>query len=173
MKRRDTFALAVAPLGLTAPLQAAAQGGGKKVLRVSFRTAETGFDPAQINDIYSRTVTPHIFEAPYQYDPLARPALVRPLTADGMPEHADDYKTWTVKIRPGIYFADDPAFKGQKARAGGAGLCLCLQALCRPAGQEPGLDLAGDLRDPGPDRTAQAGDREQEALRLRHADRRH
>ena len=114
MKRRHTLALAATPLGLSALPSAAAQGGGKKVLRVSFRTAETGFDPAQINDIYSRTVTPHIFEAPYQYDPLARPSLVRPLTADGMPEHADNYKTWTVKIRPGIYFADDPAFKGAK-----------------------------------------------------------
>jgi ABC-type transport system substrate-binding protein len=116
MKRRDSLALAAA--GLTLPLRGrtatTADEAGRKVLRVSFRVAETGFDPAQINDIYSRTVTPHIFEALYQYDPLARPARVRPLTADGMPEHGDGYKTWTVKVRPGIFFADDPAFKGRK-----------------------------------------------------------
>ncbi len=91
-----------------------AAGSPKKVLRYAFRIAETGFDPAQVQDIYSRTVTPHIFEALYEYDPLARPAKIRPLTAESMPEHSDDWRVWTVKIKPGIYFADDPAFKGQK-----------------------------------------------------------
>ena len=38
----------------------------KKVLRYAFEVAETSFDPVKINDLYSRTVTPHIFEAPYQ-----------------------------------------------------------------------------------------------------------
>jgi ABC-type transport system substrate-binding protein len=90
-----------------------APGSGQKVLRYAFRVAETGFDPAQISDIYSRTVTPHIFEALYHYDPLARPVKVKPLTAQAMPEFSEDFKTWTVKVRPGIYFADDPAFKGR------------------------------------------------------------
>jgi ABC-type transport system substrate-binding protein len=88
--------------------------GPKKVLRYAFRIAETGFDPAQIQDIYSRTVTPHIFEALYEYDPLARPAKIRPLTAEAMPEHSDDWRVWTMKVKPGIYFADDPAFKGAR-----------------------------------------------------------
>ena len=48
--------------GATAPAR-------RKVLRYAFRTAETGFDPAQINDLYSRTVTPHIFEALYTLRP--------------------------------------------------------------------------------------------------------
>jgi ABC-type transport system substrate-binding protein len=117
MKRRDTLRLGAA-LALPTTLataQALAQGTKprKKVLRYAFRVAETGFDPAQIGDIYSRTVTPHIFEALYQYDPLARPAKVRPLTADGMPQSSDDFTTWTVKVKPGIYFAQDPAFKGK------------------------------------------------------------
>jgi ABC-type transport system substrate-binding protein len=124
MKRRDTLALGAATLGgppaLLAGLPAAnaqaqpAAATRPKVLRYAFRVAETGFDPGQISDVYSRTITPHIFEALYQYDPLARPAKVRPLTAEGMPEHSADFTTWTVKIRPGIYFASDPAFKGQK-----------------------------------------------------------
>ena len=32
-----------------------------KVLKYAFQIAETGFDPAQISDTYSRTITPHIF----------------------------------------------------------------------------------------------------------------
>jgi ABC-type transport system substrate-binding protein len=85
-----------------------------KVLRYAFPAAETSFDPAQISDLYSRLVTTHIFEALYKFDYLARPYLVIPNTAAGMPEVADDFKTWTIRIQPGIYFNDDPAFKGQR-----------------------------------------------------------
>ncbi|MDH5339993.1 MAG: ABC transporter substrate-binding protein, partial [Rubrivivax sp.] len=86
----------------------------KKVLRVAFNTPETSFDPVQISDLYSRTVTPHIFEGLYRYDHLARPVRVRPLTADGLPEVSADYRSWTVRVKPGIHFAADPAFKGLK-----------------------------------------------------------
>ena len=116
MKRRDTLALGAAlvlPTACALAQVTPAKAAPKKVLRYAFRVAETGFDPAQISDIYSRTVTPHIFEALYQYDPLARPATVRPLTADGMPQHSDDFTTWTVKVQPGIFFAKDEAFKGK------------------------------------------------------------
>ena len=116
MKRRDTLALGAAlalPTACALAQVTSAKAAPKKVLRYAFRVAETGFDPAQISDIYSRTVTPHIFEALYQYDPLARPATVRPLTADGMPQHSDDFTTWTVKVQPGIFFAKDEAFKGK------------------------------------------------------------
>src|SRR5262249_32257213 len=57
-----------------------------KVLRYAFRIAETGFDPVKLSDIYSRTVTGHIFEGLYTYDYLARPARIVPLIADGEPE---------------------------------------------------------------------------------------
>ena len=43
----------------------AQESKAQKVLRLSFPTAETGFDPAQVNDLYARTVTPHIFEGRY------------------------------------------------------------------------------------------------------------
>jgi ABC-type transport system substrate-binding protein len=85
-----------------------------KVLRYAFPVAETGFDPARIVDLYSRIVTAHIFEALYAYDHLARPPKIKPLIADGPPEISADFRTWTVKIRQGIFFADDPAFGGKK-----------------------------------------------------------
>ena len=112
-----TFALLLGFLVLAGPVaepaRAADAAAPQKVYRYAFRIAETGFDPAQIGDIYSRTITPHIFEGMYQYDPLARPVKVRPLTAAGMPEFSADFRTWTVKIQPGIYFAKDEAFKGK------------------------------------------------------------
>jgi len=80
----------------------------------AFLIAETGFDPAQINDLYSTLVLTHIFDAPYAYDYLARPVKVKPNTAAGLPEVSADGRTWTIRIRPGIFFADDAAFKGKR-----------------------------------------------------------
>jgi ABC-type transport system substrate-binding protein len=85
-----------------------------KVLRYAFRIAESNFDPAQITDLYSRTVAAGIFEAPLEWEFLAKPARMRTNTAAALPEVSADFKTFTFRIKPGIYFAADPAFKGQK-----------------------------------------------------------
>ncbi|WP_428420901.1 ABC transporter substrate-binding protein [Methylibium sp.] len=92
---------------------AAAIAAEPKVLRYALPAAETGFDPAQLSDLYSRIVTAHIFEAPLAYDHLARPYKLRPSTAAAMPEVSDDFRSFTFHIKPGIHFADDPAFKGK------------------------------------------------------------
>ncbi|MDP1357448.1 hypothetical protein, partial [Klebsiella pneumoniae] len=44
-----------------------------KVLRYAFRVAETGFDPAQISDKYSKDAAANIFDAPLEYALGARP----------------------------------------------------------------------------------------------------
>jgi ABC-type transport system substrate-binding protein len=113
-----TALLALAPAAqLNAQPQAQAAKDspeGKKILRYAFLIAETGFDPAQITDLYSRTVASGMFEAPYQWEYMAKPLRMRPNTAAGMPEISADFKTITIRIKPGIYFADDPAFKGAR-----------------------------------------------------------
>ena len=73
-----------------------------------------GFDPAGVQDLYSATIEQMVFETLLTYDYLARPAKLVPLTAEAMPEVSDDGKTYTVRVKKGIYFIDDPAFKGQK-----------------------------------------------------------
>ena len=92
--------------------QAAAQP--PKVLRYAFRVAETSFDPAYVTDYYSRIVISGMFDALLQYEYLASPVRMRPNTAAAMPEISADYRTFTFRIKPGILFADDPAFKGAK-----------------------------------------------------------
>ena len=104
-------AVCVAVLSSAASVHAAEP---EKVLRYAMRVAETGFDPAQISDLYSATMTGHIFDALYAYEFLARPVRVRPNTATALPEASADFTTFTVHVRPGIYFSDDPAFKGQR-----------------------------------------------------------
>jgi ABC-type transport system substrate-binding protein len=85
-----------------------------KTLRVAFQAAENGFDPQAVYDSYSFYVCHAIFDALYSYDYFARPVRLAPNTAEGMPQISDGGRTFTVKVRPGIYFADDPAFKGKK-----------------------------------------------------------
>ena len=105
-------ALAVAAIALATMAQA--QPDPAKVIRAVFPTGETGFDPQAAGDIYSNAVNRVIFDTPYTYDYLARPYKLIPNTAVALPEIADGGKLWTIRIKPGIYFADDPAFKGQK-----------------------------------------------------------
>lgn len=85
-----------------------------KVFRYAFPSAETGFDPAQISDLYSRTITSHIFDSLYSYDYLARPARMKPLAAAALPEISSDFRVFTFPIRHEVFFQDDPAFKGAK-----------------------------------------------------------
>ncbi|HSV71246.1 MAG TPA: ABC transporter substrate-binding protein [Methylibium sp.] len=125
----------------TALAATAATAPAPKVLRQSFRIAETGFDPAQISDLYSRTVAVAIFEAPYQYEFLARPVRLRPNTAAALPESSEDFKTWTVRIRPGIYFADDPAFKGAKRELTAEDYVYSLKRHYDPRWKSPNLYL--------------------------------
>ena len=116
-----------------------------KVLRVYFPSAETGFDPAKVSDLYSRTVTPHIFEGLYAYDPLARPFKIKPLTAAGMPEVSADFRQWTIQLQPGIFFADDPAFKGQKRELVAADYAYAIKRLMDPANKSPLGSMIQDL----------------------------
>jgi oligopeptide transport system substrate-binding protein len=104
------FVLAAALLAGTADALAQA----KKVLRVAFPTAETGFDPQRIDDRYSVGICENLFEPLLTYDYLARPVKLVALTAEKVPEPEEGGTRYTFRIRPGILFADDPAFKGQK-----------------------------------------------------------
>jgi ABC-type transport system substrate-binding protein len=113
---RATTVVAVAfaaAIALASPARAA-DSGVDKVLRVAFPVAETGFDPQAAGDVYSNYVNRAIFDPLYRYNFLARPHRLEPNTAAALPEISADGKTWTIRLKPGIYFSDDPAFKGRK-----------------------------------------------------------
>ncbi len=127
-------------LALAAATHTAAQAPAapaKKVLRYAFEVAETSLDPAKVNDLYSRTLTPHIFEGLYKYDHLARPIKIKPLTADGMPQNSADFRVWTVKVKPGIYFAEDPAFKGRRRELVAQDYVYSFKRIADPANKSP------------------------------------
>ena len=131
-----------------------------KVLRYAFPAAETGFDPAQVTDLYSNTVLAHIFEAPLEYEYLAQPVRVRPNTAAAMPEVSADYRRFVFTIRAGHLLRRRPGVSRQAARADGAGLRVLDQAPLRPALEERQALSVRDGADPGPERIAARGDRQ-------------
>ena len=92
----------------------AAAADMNKVLRISFNAGETGFDPIRVTDTYSNGVAEQIYEPLLTYDYLARPARLVPMTAEAMPQVTDNGKTWLVRLKKGIAFQSDPAFKGNK-----------------------------------------------------------
>ena len=143
---RVTVALvALAAATALMPLQAAAQADPDKVLRVAFPVAETGFDPQASNDLYSNHICRAIFDPPYTYDYLARPYKLIPNTAVALPEISADGRTWTFRIKPGIYFNDDPAFKGKKRELTAADYIYSWKRVLDPKVRSQSLQIFDDL----------------------------
>jgi peptide/nickel transport system substrate-binding protein len=112
MRARTIVTALTCAFALFSPLSSSAADAAK-TLHVAFNAAETGFDPQAINDNYSYMVCDAIFDSLYTYDYFARPPRIVPNTAAALPEITDDGRTFTIRVKPGIYFADDPAFKGK------------------------------------------------------------
>ncbi|OWY40142.1 ABC transporter substrate-binding protein [Xenophilus sp. AP218F] len=111
MKTLKLISLALLGAGFVLPAAAADMN---KVLRVAIEAPETGFDPAKVSDVYSLYVVENIFDPLIRYDYLARPVKLVPNTIVAMPTISPDFKVFTFKIKPGIYFSDDSVFKGKK-----------------------------------------------------------
>jgi ABC-type transport system substrate-binding protein len=128
--------LAVALIVFVAPAGAADPA---KVLRVAFLSAETGFDPQASGDLYSNHVNRAIFDPPYTYDYLARPYRIVPNTAAALPEISADGLEWTIRIKPGIYFADDAAFNGVRRELTAADYVYSWKRVLDPKTRSPSL----------------------------------
>lgn len=85
----------------------------EKVLHVLLTSPESSFDPAVASDINTISINENLFEPMLRYDYLARPLQMRPNTLQAMPEVSADGKSYTMKIRPGIFFSEHPAFAGK------------------------------------------------------------
>ncbi len=131
--------LVMVGLLILSPLGALAQP--QKVLRVPYLIAETNFDPAATSDQYSNNITEEIFESPLTYDFLARPAKLKPQTAEALPEITDGGRTYTLHIRKGIYFADDPAFGGARRELTARDYEFAFKRLMDPKVASPNLWL--------------------------------
>ncbi len=86
----------------------------RKVLRTPVQSAEKGFDCAWESDELTGTLCDHIFDSLLQYDHLTRPIKLQPRAAAALPEISADGTTYTIRLKRGIHFTDDPAFNGKK-----------------------------------------------------------
>ena len=111
---RLAFVLNAFLLGITCLAINAFAADAKKVLRTPVQSAEKGFDCAWESDELTGTLCDNIFDSLLQYDHLARPIKLQPRAAVALPEISADGLIYTVKLKRGIYFTDDPAFKGKK-----------------------------------------------------------
>ncbi len=131
----------VAAALLLACAPAHAQPDPGKTLRVAFLIAETGFDPQASSDLYSNYVNRVIFDPLFRYDYLARPHKLVPNTAAALPTPSKDATEWTVRVKPGTYFADDPAFKGRKRELTAADYAFSWKRVLDPRTRSPHLDI--------------------------------
>ena len=112
-----------------------------KVIRSAFEAPDDGFDPVKTTNLYSGWIHEAIFENLLTYDYLARPAKLVPLTAEAMPEVSDGGKTFTFRIRKGIYFTPDPAFKGVRRELTAQDYIYTIKRLLDPVHRSPSASM--------------------------------
>ena len=108
-----------------------------KVIHTVFEASDDGFDMVRTQNYYSGWVADAIFETLLTYDYLARPAKLVPNTANAMPTVSDRGKTYTFRIKQGIFFTPDPAFKGQRRELTAQDYVYSIKRLMDPENRSP------------------------------------
>ena len=125
---------------------AAGAADDAKVLRLALLHEESTFDPAMVSEVYSLAIVTAIMEPLLAYDYLARPAKLVPLTAAGLPELSDDGRTYTFRLKPGLRYADDPAFQGVPRELTAGDYAYAIKRLVDPALRSPNaFQVAGKI----------------------------
>ena len=86
----------------------------RKVVRTASPSAESKLDPQAESDEMSGSINDQIFDSLLEYDYLARPAKLKARAAAALPEASADGTTFTIRIKRGVYFTPDPAFRGAR-----------------------------------------------------------
>jgi peptide/nickel transport system substrate-binding protein len=115
-----------------------------KVLRIASPDIDT-LDPQQYSDDPSFQVIQAIFEPAFEWDYLASPPKLTPLTAAAPVEIADGGKVWTIRLTQGIHFTDDPAFKGKPRELTADDYIYSYKRWLDPNGRRGGSPILTDL----------------------------
>ena len=90
--------------------------GGLKVFRYSLDSAPSSLDPVRASTLYANQIVVVLYDTLYVYKYLQRPYEMKPGLAAAMPEISEDGLIYTIRLREGVLFADDPAFPDGKGR---------------------------------------------------------
>lgn len=152
--RRALLACAVLAAATLAACGAESRGGlASGTLRTYVPSEMKGFDPTQAGEETTTTMVVNFYDQLYEFDYLQRPFALTPCLAAAMPIVSDDGLTYTIPLRRGIRFADDPCFAasrgvGREMTASDVEFCFLrlMDAHARPkgswifAGQIEGID---------------------------------
>jgi ABC-type transport system substrate-binding protein len=98
-----------------------------------------GFDPVKADEEISHVCVINVYDQLYQHHHLKRPLELEPCLAAAMPEVSADGLTYTIRLKPGVFYADDPCFPGGKGREVVASDCVfCLLRLMDGHVDSPG-----------------------------------
>ncbi|HKX54880.1 MAG TPA: ABC transporter substrate-binding protein, partial [Xanthomonadales bacterium] len=86
------------------------------VYRHSMDGAPTSLDPIHASSIYANFLAVNLYDTLYRYRYLARPYELTPNLAESLPEVSADGLIYTIRIKPGVHFIDDPSFPEGKGR---------------------------------------------------------
>ena len=88
----------------------------QKTYRHSIDGKPSNLDPIKAATVYSNFVVLNIFDTLYTYKYLSRPYQVKPNLAEALPEISDDGLTYTIRIKPEVYFHNHAAFVNGQGR---------------------------------------------------------
>ena len=91
---------------------------------------------------------------------------MKPRTAAAMPEISSDFRTFTLRIRPGIFFQDDPAFKGKPRELVAQDYVYQLKRVFDPRWKSPLWPTIENVKVVGLAESAQAKRSQAEALTM-------
>ncbi|HVO90238.1 MAG TPA: ABC transporter substrate-binding protein, partial [Casimicrobiaceae bacterium] len=103
--------------------------------------AETSFDPAFASDAASDAVIENVFDPMLDYDYLARPVVLVPRALEAMPTVEEGGKVYICRVRKGIYFTPDPAFKGRRRELTANDFAYGIKRILDPATRSPWIWL--------------------------------
>jgi ABC-type transport system substrate-binding protein len=141
--RMAVMLCALAGLACSVPATSAWGADPAKVLRVTMDGEEAGLDPHAVGEAYSLIPIGAIFEALYEYDYYGGPRVV-PKTAAALPEVSNGGRTWRIRVKPGIRFTDDAAFKGRPRELVAQDYVYSWKRLLDPRMRSPAAELMAD-----------------------------
>lgn len=106
-----------AACGLAACGTNAYPGEPAGTLHVSLVSEIKGLDPIQADEETTSTLVINLYDQLYEYEHLKRPFALKPCLAEAMPEVSADGLVYTIRLRKGVRFVDDPCF----TKTGGRG----------------------------------------------------
>src|SRR5258708_8230203 len=106
---------------------------GLKVLHIAQQSiGGDPLDPAQVNGIQAANVIENLMEPMLRYDYVARPLKLIPATLESMPEVSEGGRVYVCRLKKGVFFAPDPAFKGKPRELVAADYAYSIRRLFDP-----------------------------------------